>query len=86
MSNEFEMSMIGELKYFLRLQIKQNEEGIFINQDKYVKDLLKQFGIDDSNTKNTPVSTTTKLDKDEKGKKVDIKMYQGMIGSLLYFT
>ncbi|KAH9671985.1 Integrase catalytic domain-containing protein [Citrus sinensis] len=86
MSKEFEMSMMGELKYFLGLQIKQNEEGIFINQAKYVKDLLKRFGIDDSKTKNTPMSTTTKLDKDEKGKEVDIKMYRGMIGSLLYLT
>ncbi|KAH9685791.1 hypothetical protein KPL70_014095 [Citrus sinensis] len=76
MSKEFEMSMMGELKYFLGLQIKQNEEGIFINQAKYVKDLLKRFGIDDSKTKNTPMSTTTKLDKDEKGKEVDIKMYR----------
>ncbi|KAH9704489.1 hypothetical protein KPL70_011489 [Citrus sinensis] len=86
MSKEFEMSMMGELKYFLGLQIKQNEEGIFINQAKYVKDLLKRFDIDDSKTKNTPMSTTTKLDKDEKGKEVDIKMYRGMIGSLLYLT
>ncbi|KAH9751651.1 Integrase catalytic domain-containing protein [Citrus sinensis] len=86
MSKEFEMSMMGELKYFLGLQIKQSEEGIFINQAKYVKDLLKRFGIDDSKTKNTPMSTTTKLDKDEKGKEVDIKMYRGMIGSLLYLT
>ena len=69
MSNEFEMSMMGELKYFLGLQIKQNEEGIFINQAKYVRDLLKRFGIDDSKTKNKPMSTTTKLDKDEKAKK-----------------
>ncbi|KAH9668310.1 Integrase catalytic domain-containing protein [Citrus sinensis] len=76
MSKEFEMSMMGELKYFLGLQIKQNEEGIFINQAKYVKDLLKRFGIDDSKTKNTPMSTTTKLDKDEKDKEVDIKMYR----------
>ncbi|KAH9794255.1 hypothetical protein KPL71_004834 [Citrus sinensis] len=76
MSKEFEMSMMGELKYFIGLQIKQNEEGIFINQAKYVKDLLKRFGIDDSKTKNTPMSTTTKLDKDEKGKEVDIKMYR----------
>ena len=51
MSKEFEMSMMEELKYFLGLQIKQNEEGIFINQGKYVKDLLKRFGIDDSKTK-----------------------------------
>ncbi|KAH9762987.1 hypothetical protein KPL70_001016 [Citrus sinensis] len=86
MSKEFEMSMMRELKYFLGLQIKQNNEGIFINQAKYVKDLLKRFGIDESNSKNTPMSTTIKLDKDEKGKEVDIKKYRGMIGSLLYLT
>ena len=55
MSKEFEMSMMGELKYFLRFQIKQNNEGIFIDQAKYVKDLLKRFGIDESNTKSTPM-------------------------------
>ncbi|KAH9658003.1 hypothetical protein KPL70_023317 [Citrus sinensis] len=76
MSKEFEMSMMGQLKCFLGLQIKQNEEEIFINQAKYVRDLLKRFSIDDSKTKNTPMSTTTKLDKDEKGKEVDIKMYR----------
>ncbi|KAH9783348.1 Integrase catalytic domain-containing protein [Citrus sinensis] len=83
---EFEMSMMGELKYFLGLQIKQNEEGIFINQAKYVKDLLKRFGYDNGTAKSTPMSTTIKLDKDEKGKEVDIKTYRGMIGSLLYLT
>ncbi|KAH9697591.1 Integrase catalytic domain-containing protein [Citrus sinensis] len=86
MSQEFEMSMMGELKYFLGLQIKQNEEGIFINQAKYVKDLLKRFGYDNETAKSTPMSTTIKLDKDEKGKEVDIKTYRGMIGSLLYLT
>ncbi|KAH9801446.1 hypothetical protein KPL71_001040 [Citrus sinensis] len=86
MSQEFKMSMMGELKYFLGLQIKQNEEGIFINQAKYVKDLLKRFGYDNGTTKSTPMSTTIKLDKDEKGKEVDIKTYRGMIGSLLYLT
>ncbi|KAH9801429.1 hypothetical protein KPL71_001026 [Citrus sinensis] len=86
MSQEFEMSMMKELKYFLGLQIKQNEKGIFINQAKYVKDLLKRFGYDNGTAKITPMSTTIKLDKDEKGKEVDIKTYRGMIGSLLYLT
>ncbi|KAH9672026.1 protein ALUMINUM SENSITIVE 3 [Citrus sinensis] len=86
MSKEFEMSMMGELKYFLGLQIKQNKEGIFINQAKYVKDLLKRFGYDNGTAKSTPMSTTIKLDKDEKGKEVDIKTYRGMIISLLYLT
>ncbi|KAH9677497.1 hypothetical protein KPL71_025392 [Citrus sinensis] len=76
MSQEFEMSMMGELKYFLGLQIKQNEEGIFINQAKYVKDLLKRFGYDNGMAKSTHMSTTIKLDKDEKGKEVDIKTYR----------
>ncbi|KAH9783541.1 hypothetical protein KPL71_009348 [Citrus sinensis] len=85
-SQEFEMNMMGELKYFLGLQIKQNEEGIFINQAKYVKDLLKRFGYDNGTAKTTPMSTTIKLDKNEKGKEVDIKTYRCMIGSLLYLT
>ncbi|KAH9762999.1 hypothetical protein KPL70_001024 [Citrus sinensis] len=76
-SQEFEMSMMKELKYFLGLQIKQNEKGIFINQAKYVKDLLKRFGYDNGTAKSTLMSTTIKLDKDEKGKEVDIKTYRG---------
>ncbi|KAH9763962.1 Integrase catalytic domain-containing protein [Citrus sinensis] len=85
MSQEFEMSMMGELKYFLGLQIKQNEEGIFINQAKYVKDLLKRFSYENGTAKSTPMSTTIKHSY-EKGKEVDIKTYRGMIGSLLYLT
>ncbi|KAH9657669.1 CCHC-type domain-containing protein [Citrus sinensis] len=76
MSQEFEMSMMGELKYFLGLQIKQNEEGILINQAKYLKDLIKRFGYDNGTAKSTPMSTTIKLDKDEKGKEVDMKTYR----------
>ena len=51
-----------------------------------MKDLLKIFGYDNGTAKSTPMSTTIKLDKDEKGKEVDIKTYRGMIGSLLYLT
>ena len=86
MSKEFEMSMIGELKFFLGLQIKQTKDGIFINQSKYIKELLKRFGLEDTKSKGTPMSSTLKLDKDEKGKEVDTKKYRGMIGSLLYLT
>ena len=86
MTREFEMSMIGELKFFLGLQIKQGKEGIFINQAKYTKELIKRFGMDGCKTSKTPMSTTTKLDKDENGKSVDEKKYRGMIGSLLYLT
>ena len=78
--------MMGELKYFLRLQIKQTEEGIFINQAKFFRDLLKRFGLEDGKVKSTPMSSTIKLDKDKKGKEVDIETYRDMIRSLLYFT
>ena len=78
------MSLIGELKYLLRLQIKQNEEEIFINQAKYLRDLLKRFGFENGKAKSTLMSSTIKLDKDEKGTKVNVKTLRGMIGSLLF--
>ena len=86
MSKEFEMCMMGELNYFFRLQIKQTEERIFINQAKYLKDLLKRFGLEDEKIKNTLMSSTIKLNRDENGKEVDVKTYRGMIRSLLYLT
>ena len=86
MKDEFEMSMMGELNYFLGLQIKQRKDGIFINQAKYTKELIKRFGLEGASTSKTPMATTTKLDKDEQGKSVDIKLYRSMIGSLLYLS
>ena len=86
MHSEFEMSMMGELNYFLGLQIKQTKEGIFINQAKYVKDLLKKFDFEGMKPLSTPMSSSIKIDKDENGKAVDITKYRGMIGSLLYLT
>ncbi|KAI5683673.1 hypothetical protein M9H77_04901 [Catharanthus roseus] len=75
-----------ELTYFLGLQIKQTKEGIFINQEKYTKELLKRFGMSNAKGIGTPMSSSLKLDKNEKGKTVDEKTYKGMIGSLLYLT
>ena len=86
MQAEFEMSMMGELNFFLGLQIKQKRDGIFISQTKYLKELLKKFGMDQCKSSNTPMSSTTLLDADIKGKDYDIKRYRGMIGSLLYLT
>ena len=86
MHQEFEMSLMGELTFFLGLQIKQTSKGIFVNQSKYTKDLLKRFNMEDAKPFGTPMSTSTKLDKDEKGKDVDQTLYRGMIGSLLYLT
>ena len=71
MHGEFEMSMVGELSYFLGLHIRQMDEGIFINQVKYVKDLLKKYGLKGCKKISTPMATSTKLDPDEAGKAVD---------------
>ncbi|RVW62828.1 Retrovirus-related Pol polyprotein from transposon RE1 [Vitis vinifera] len=86
MHSEFEMSMMGELNFFLGLQIKQLKEGTFINQAKYIKDLLKRFNMEEAKVMKNPMSSSIKLDMDEKGKSIDSTMYRGMIGSLLYLT
>ena len=84
MAREFEMSMIGELSFFLGLQVKQTKDGTFICQSKYVNDLFKRFEMDNSKPIKTP--TNAHLDLDEGGKPVDLKLYRSMIGSLLYLT
>jgi hypothetical protein len=86
MSREFEMSMMGELKFFLGLQIKQTREGTFVHQGKYTKDLLRKFDMGEAKPLSMPMSTTMALDEDKEGEAVDQKEYQSMIGSLLYLT
>ncbi|GJU46411.1 retrovirus-related pol polyprotein from transposon TNT 1-94 [Tanacetum coccineum] len=86
MHDEFEISMMGELNFFLGLQIKQLEDGIFFNQSKYIKEMLKKFDLEDSKPIRTPMSFETKLTRDEDGESVDDTKYRGMIGSLLYLT
>ena len=84
MHKEFEISIMKELTLFLRLQTKQDEYDIFIRQTKWAKELLKKFDLESMSSSLTLMNTTTKLDKNEHDKDVDIKKYQGMIGSLLY--
>ncbi|KAG7584165.1 GAG-pre-integrase domain [Arabidopsis suecica] len=86
MTREFEMSLVGELKYFLGLQIVQSDEGIYISQSTYAKKILKKFQMDKCKEAKTPMSTSLKLSRDENGTDVDVKTYRGMIGSLLYLT
>jgi hypothetical protein len=86
MASEFEMSMIGELSYFLGIQIKQMKKDTFVSQGKYIKDMLKKFRMDDAKAISTPMGTNGSLDSDASGNMVDQKMYQSMIGSLLYVT
>jgi len=86
MSREFEMSMMGELNFFLALQIKRTPDGIFLHQGKYTKDVLKKFDMADAKPISTPMPTSAALDADEDGEPVDQKEYRSMIGSLLYLT
>ncbi|GJX04942.1 hypothetical protein Tco_0190858 [Tanacetum coccineum] len=77
---------MGELTFFLGLQAKQKEDGIFISQDKYVTEILKKFGFTDVKIASTPMETQKPLLKDEDGKEVDVHLYRSMIGSLMYLT
>ncbi|GKD59918.1 retrovirus-related pol polyprotein from transposon TNT 1-94 [Tanacetum coccineum] len=86
MHDEFEMSMMGEINFFLGLQIKQMKDGIFFNLSKYIKEMLKKFGLEDSKPMKTPMSSDTKLTKDKECESVDSTKYRGMISSLLYLT
>ncbi|KAJ9556912.1 hypothetical protein OSB04_011526, partial [Centaurea solstitialis] len=86
METEFEMSMMGELNFFLGIQVKQNPNGIFINQSKYIKDMLKKFHMTDCSPIKTPMPTGNLLGPDLASKSVDQKIYRSMIGSLLYLT
>ena len=86
MSKEFEMSMIGELTFFLGFQVQQMREEIFISQEKYTKDLLNRFKMDECKPIKTPMSSNGHPNLDEGGKSVDQTLYRSMIGSLLYLT
>ncbi|WVZ49116.1 hypothetical protein U9M48_000497 [Paspalum notatum var. saurae] len=84
MSREFEMSLMGELQFFLGLQIKQGPEGTFTHQAKYTRDILKKFAIDNSKPMATPTDTKIALYEDGEGEAVDQREFRGMISSLLY--
>ncbi|GJZ86699.1 putative ribonuclease H-like domain-containing protein [Tanacetum coccineum] len=86
MHKKFQMSSMGELTFFLGLQVKQKEDGIFISQDKYVTEILKKFGFSDVKTASTPMETHKPLLKDAYGEDVDEHLYRSMIGSLMYLT
>jgi hypothetical protein len=86
MSKEFEMSMIGELTFFLGFQVKQMKGDNFLSQEKYTKDLLKRFKMEKYKPIKTPMPTNEHLELDEGGNPVDQTLYHSMIGSLLYLT
>jgi hypothetical protein len=78
------MSMMGDLIFFLIIQVKRMKEGIFIHQAKYTKDLMKKFNMAELKPVSTPMSTAAALDPDENVDVVDQREYRSMIGSLLY--
>ena len=86
MESEFEMSMIGELSFFLGLQITQRSKGMFISQEKYLREMLKRFQMEDSKPVGTPMVTGCKLSKDDDSPDVDQHSYRSIIGSMLYIT
>jgi hypothetical protein len=86
MKNEFHMSMMGELTFFLGIQVKQTKQGTFMHQIKYTKDLMKKFNMVELKPVSTLISTATSLSPDEDGEAIDKREYRSMITSLLYLT
>ncbi|GJX33992.1 putative ribonuclease H-like domain-containing protein [Tanacetum coccineum] len=86
MKGRFQMSAMGELTFFLGLQVKQSQEGIFISQDKYVAEILKKFDFVSVKSAVTPMETKAPLAQDEGGPDVDLHLYRSMIGCLMYLT
>ncbi|GJS67638.1 putative ribonuclease H-like domain-containing protein [Tanacetum coccineum] len=86
MQKEFKMSSMGELTFFLGLQVKQTSAGIFLSQDKYVKDILNKFDFRTIKPASTPIEAHKSLGKDEEGEDVDVHLYRSMIGCLMYLT
>nr|GFD27803.1 ribonuclease H-like domain, reverse transcriptase, RNA-dependent DNA polymerase [Tanacetum cinerariifolium] len=74
---------MGELTFFLGLQVKQKPDGIFISQDKYVAEILRNFGLTDGKSASAPIDTKKPLLKDPDGEDVDVHTYRSMIGSLM---
>jgi hypothetical protein len=86
MENEFQMSMMEELTFFLGIQVKQTKQDTFVHEAKYAKDLMKKFNMGELKPVSTLMSMVTVMDPDENGKAVDQREYRSMIGSLLYLT
>ncbi|GKA88738.1 retrovirus-related pol polyprotein from transposon TNT 1-94, partial [Tanacetum coccineum] len=86
MSSKFQMSMMGQMSFFLGLQVSQNPGGIFINQSKFALEILKKFGMDSCDPVDTPMVDRLKLDEDPLGIPVDQTRFRSMVGSLMYLT
>ncbi|TYK12007.1 copia protein [Cucumis melo var. makuwa] len=86
MTQEFEMTDIGLMSYYLGIEVKQSEEGIFISQERYTREILEKFNMMNSKPVATPIETGTKLSKHEEGDDVDPSYFKSLVGSLRYLT
>ncbi|GJV16263.1 retrovirus-related pol polyprotein from transposon TNT 1-94 [Tanacetum coccineum] len=86
MNSTFKMSMMGQMSFFLGLQVSKNPRGIFINQSKYAQEILKKFGFDTCTPIDTPMAERPNLDEDKGGKLIDPTRFRGMVGSLMYLS
>nr|GEW35968.1 uncharacterized mitochondrial protein AtMg00810-like [Tanacetum cinerariifolium] len=86
MKSRFEMLMIGEMTFFLGLQVNQSPCGIFINQSNYMLEILNKYGMESCDPIGTPIEIKDKLDLDQNGTPVDATKYHSMIGALMYLT
>ena len=86
MQQEFEMSLLGELTFFLGLQVHQTADGIFLSQEKYLKQILKKYGMEECKPVSTPMITGCNLSSHDDSPTVNQPEYRSMIGSLLYLT
>jgi hypothetical protein len=86
MEKEFQISMIGELTFFLGIQVKETKQGTFAHQTKCTKDLMKMFNMAELKLVSIAMSTTTRMDRDENGEATDQREHKSMIGSPLYLT
>lgn len=83
---EFEMSDLGKLRHFLRVEVKRSQDGIFICQRRYAREVLERFGMWESNAVKNPIVPGTKLQRDENGERVDETLFKQLVGSLMYLT
>ena len=86
MMKEFEMTDIGCMPYYLNIEVKQKDKGIFITQEGYAKGVIKKFKMNDSNPINTPMECGIKLSKHEEGERMDPTLFKSLVGSLRYLT
>ncbi|XP_022024462.1 uncharacterized mitochondrial protein AtMg00810-like [Helianthus annuus] len=86
MKMQFEMSVLGEMNFFLGLQVRQDSKGILIHQGKYVDDIISKFKHQDAKPANTPMAERPMMTEDLEGEAVDETLYRSMIGSLMYLT